>query len=273
MPPSRRVRFQDLRRALFRLCLGAAAIILLLPVPVQAGDILVFAASSQRDALDAVIEVYRRTSKAAVRVSYQSSSTLARQIEQGAPADLYISASPQWMDYLEERKLIDAQSRVNIVGNGLVLVAAKNSTARPARIGPGFDLAERLGAGRLAVGDPDHVPGGIYAKQALKRLGMWQQIEPKLARADNIRSALALVARGETPYGIVYSSDAMADASVKVIGHFPQHSHLPIVYPAAVTANAKDPQAARDFLAFLRQARAAAIYRRYGFRSLDPATN
>ncbi len=231
--------------------------------------VLVFAAASQKDALDAVIAAYGKAGKGPVKASYQSSSTLARQIEKGAPADLFISANPQWMDYLAERNLIDKDTRFDLLSNGLVLVTAKDSKAGPVTITPGFDLAGLLGSGRLAVGDPDHVPAGIYAKQALQNLGIWGAVERKLARADNVRAALALVARGETPFGIVYRSDAVADKGVKVVGPFPETSHPPIVYPVAVMAESKHAQAARDFLAFLKSNAAAKIYANFGFRLLE----
>ncbi|MGD9867575.1 MAG: molybdate ABC transporter substrate-binding protein [Hyphomicrobiales bacterium] len=239
----------------------------------RADDLLVFAAASQRNALDGVIEAYGKAGKGTVKASYQSSSTLARQIEQGGPADIFISANPKWMNYLSERKLIDEASRSDMFGNGLVLVAAKDGPAQDVKIDQGFDLASLLGDGKLAVGDPDHVPAGIYAKQALQKLGAWEKTEAKLARADNVRAALALVSRGETPYGIVYSSDAVADKGVKVVGTFPESSHPPIVYPVAVMAASKNAAKAKEFLAFLKTPEAVKIYQQYGFRVLGLATN
>lgn len=254
-------------RLLAALLVGSA---LLVAPALRAQDAaLVFAAASQKDALDAVIAAYAKAGKGPVKASYQSSSTLARQIEQGAPADLFISANPQWMDYLAERNLIDKDTRFDLLSNGLVLVTAKDSNPGPVAIAPGLDLAALLGDGRLAVGDPDHVPAGIYAKQALQSLGIWDKVEAKLARADNVRAALALVARGETPLGIVYRSDAVADKSVKVVGQFPETGHPPIVYPVAVMAESKHAQAARDFLAFLKSTDAAKIYATFGFRLLE----
>lgn len=239
----------------------------------RAGEVLVFAAASQRNALDAVIAAYDKTGKDKVKASYQSSSTLARQIEQGAPADFYISANPKWMNYLEERKLIDTATRTDMFGNGLVLVTAKDSKADKVDLEKGFDLSGLVGDGKLAVGDPDHVPAGIYAKQAMQSLGMWDRMEAKLARADNVRSALALVSRGEAPYGIVYSSDAVADKGVKVVGTFPEDSHPKILYPVAVTADAKNPAGAKALLDFLKTPEAVKIYESYGFRVLASATN
>lgn len=234
----------------------------------RADGVLVFAAASQRNALDTVIEIYNKSSDDTVKGAYLSSSTLARQIEQGAPADLFISANPKWMNYLEERKLIDASTRTDLFGNGLVLVAAKDSKADKVDLRKGFDLAALVGDGKLAVGDPDHVPAGIYAKQAMQSLGVWDSVQGKLARADNVRLAMALVSRGEAPFGIVYSSDAVADKNVKVAGRFPEDSHRPIIYPVAVTAGAQNPQGAKTFLAFLRTPEAAKIYEGYGFRVL-----
>lgn len=239
----------------------------------RADELLVFAAASQRDALDAVIEAYKESSEDTVKASYQSSSTLARQIERGAPADLYISANPKWMDYLQEYKLIDTSTRTSMFGNGLVLVTARDSAAGKVEIKQGFDLAGLIGDGRLAVGDPDHVPAGIYARQAMQSLGMWKSVEGKLARAGNVRAALALVARGETLYGIAYTSDAVADKTIKIAGTFPESSHPKIVYPVAVTANAKNRERAMALLDFLRTPKAAKIYRQFGFSILGTATN
>lgn len=256
------------RRRVRRALLAAALAGFMLPGAARADEVLVFAAASQRDALDAVIGAYERTGEDTVRASYQSSSTLARQIAQGAPAGLFISANPDWMDWLETRDLIDAATRTAMFGNGLVLVTARSAETRSVEIGKGFDLAGRLDGGRLALGDPAHVPAGIYAKQALQSLGAWQGVEGRLARAENVRAALALVARGEAPLGIVYASDAVADATVKVVGCFPDDSHAPIVYPVAVTASAGNPDAAKAFLSFLRTPEAAGLYEKFGFRVL-----
>lgn len=227
----------------------------------ERGGVLVFAAASQKDALDAAIAAY----KGKVKVSYASSSTLARQIERGAPADLFISANAAWMDYLEKRGLIRAGTRRDLFGNGLVLVAPARSSVREVAIAKNFDLIGLLGSGRLAMGDPDHVPAGIYGKAALQRLGVWDKALPRIARADNVRVALALVARGEAPLGIVYASDAAAERGVKVVGRFPEGSHPPIVYPAAVLVRSARPDAAKAFLAYLRTPEATAIFGRFGF--------
>ncbi len=256
--------FGGLRRAL------AAGVVvgltLALPASAQAADLLVFAAASLKDALDAVLADYGRGGGGAAVASYASSSTLARQIEQGAPADVFISANPQWMDYLAERGLIRPGSRADLLGNGLVLVAPKASDLT-LEIAPKFDLAGALAGHKLAMGDPDHVPAGIYGKAALESLGVWAAVAPAVVRAEDVRAALALVARGEAPLGIVYSSDAVADPSVRVVGSFPPDSHPPIVYPVAIVADSKHP-AAGDLVAYLQTGAAAALFERYGFSVL-----
>lgn len=234
-----------------------------------ARDVLVFAAASQKDALDAVIEAYEASGGGDVDAAYESSSTLARQIEHGAPADVYVSANPKWMGYVEERGLIDRGTRRDLLGNSLVLVVPRDSAVGELTIAPGFDLAGMLGDDRLAMGDPDHVPAGVYGRQALESLGAWAAVAPKVARSDNVRSALALISRGETPFGIVYGSDAVADAGVRVAGTFPEDSYPPIIYPVAVTVGAADPEAAAAFVAFMSTPEAFAIFARYGFRILD----
>jgi molybdate transport system substrate-binding protein len=228
----------------------------------EAQELLVFAAASLKDALDAALVDYTADSGRAVVASYASSSTLARQIEQGAPADLFISANPEWMDYLAERGLIRADSRANLLGNGLVLVAPKDSGVG-VEIAPGFDLLGALAGGRLAMGDPDHVPAGTYGKAALESLGVWRAVAPAVVRADNVRAALALVARGEAPLGIVYSTDAKVEPGVRIVGTFPADSHPAIIYPAAATATAKSEAA--SYLAFLRSSAAKAVFEKYGF--------
>lgn len=258
-----------------RFCPGSARLFLALGMtgflltlqPAAARDLLVFAAASQRDAIEEVIAAWSKAGAGSARAAYESSSTLARQIEHGAPADLFISASTMWMDYLDERKLIDSATRVDLLGNRLVLVGPQGGA--PVAVAPGFDLVGRLSGGRLAMGDPDHVPAGIYGRQALETLGVWTAVEPRLARAPNVRAALALVARGETPLGIVYGSDAMADSAVAVAGIFPADSHAPIVYPAAVTTASAAPDAAKRLLAFLRAPEAGRIFAAHGFTPLD----
>jgi molybdate transport system substrate-binding protein len=235
--------------------------------PAMAQDLLLFGAASLQDALDAVIEEYQAQGGGEVSASYASSSTLARQIEQGAPADIYISANPEWMDYLEERGLIRDGSRADLLSNGLVLVAPLESDTA-IEIAPGFDLVAALDGGLLAMGDPDHVPAGIYGRAALESLGVWGAVAPHVARADNVRAALALVARGEAPLGVVYRSDALADADVEVVGEFPRESHPPIIYPIAIVAGSEHPEAT-DLFELLRSEAAAGIFERFGFTILD----
>jgi molybdate transport system substrate-binding protein len=235
--------------------------------PAMAQEVLVFGAASLQDALNAVIEEFEAQGGGEVSASYASSSTLARQIEQGAPVDIYISANPQWMDYLEERGLIREGSRADLLGNGLVLVAPLNS-GTTVEIAPWFDLLGALDGGLLAMGDPDHVPAGIYGRAALESLGVWDAVAQHVARADNVRAALALVARGEAPLGVVYSSDAAADDKVKVIDDFPQESFPEIVYPIAVIADSEHAEAAA-LVDLLQSEPAAAIFERFGFILLE----
>lgn len=234
------------------------------PTPVQArtADVLIFAASSLQTAIDTLAPSIERATGVHVRVSYAASSTLARQLENGAPAELFISADLDWMNVAATKGLIRSDSRVNLLGNTLVLIAPARHPVT-LKIAPGFALAERLGAERLAVANPDTVPAGKYAKQALTALGVWSAVAPKLAPTENVRAALMFVSRGETPLGIVYRTDAMADAGVTVVDTFPATSHAPIVYPAALTTGAT-PAAAR-LLAFLRSAEARAVFTQQGF--------
>jgi molybdate transport system substrate-binding protein len=236
----------------------------------QDRPLLVFAAASLSDALDAVLE----TSDVAVRVSYAASSTLARQIERGAPADLYIAANVDWMDYLAAKGTLRAGSRRDLLGNAIVLIAPKAADGGqgPAMMGADFPLVAMLDGGRLALGDPDHVPAGIYARQALTTFGLWPAVAPHVARATNVRAALALVARGEAPLGIVYKSDALADPSVTIRAHLPAGSHAPIRYPMAVTDFSDAPARASRLADYLAGPRAAKIFAEYGFAPLTPDT-
>jgi molybdate transport system substrate-binding protein len=233
----------------------------------QEAGVLVFAAASLKNALDEAMAAYTRATGTAVTASYAASSALARQVEQGAPADLFISADLAWMDYLQEQGLIAADSRGNLLGNSIVLVAAKDSALGEVAVGPGFDVAGLLGDdGRLAVGEVQSVPAGKYAKAALETLGAWPDVEGRLAQAESVRAALALVSRGEAPLGIVYRTDAAADPNVRIVGTFPETSHPAIIYPAAVTAEARDRAEAHTFLAWLRTAPAAkGAFERQGF--------
>jgi molybdate transport system substrate-binding protein len=230
-------------------------------------ELLVFAAASLTNALDALGPVYTQETGQRVKFSYAASSALARQLEAGASADVFISADLEWMDYAQVRNLIDRTTRRDLLGNRLVLIAPKES-AVALKIEPGFALAKALGArGRLATGDPDYVPVGKYARQALTSLGVWGDVADRLVRADNVRTALAFVARGEAPLGIVYTTDAKIEPGVRVIGTFPEDSHLPITYPIAVV---KDAHAgAARFAEFLRGPAARAKFLELGFSPLD----
>jgi len=248
-------------------CLGFIAALAGAPQPLIAQEqITVFAAASLKNALDDTNAVFTKASGLKVVASYEASSALARQIEQGAPADIFISADVRWMDYASEHKLIKPDTRVNLLGNKLVLIAPKDSRLGHVTIGDGFDIAKLAGDGRIAVADVKAVPAGLYAKAALEKLGAWTAAEPKLAQAGNVRATLAFVARGETPVGIVYETDARIEPKVKVIGAFPDGSYPPVTYPVAATANGK-PAAAR-YLGFLATPTAKAIFERYGFSFL-----
>lgn len=229
----------------------------------QPATVTVFAAASTTNAVTDIGKLFESQGKGKIQASFASSSTLAKQIENGAPAEIFLSANEKWMDYLEQKKLVQPGSRIDYLGNSLVLVAPADSQLK-AEIKPGFPLLEWLGQGRLSVGDPDHVPAGIYAKAALTKLGVWDQIEPRLARAADVRGALALVERGETPLGIVYATDAAITPKVKVVGVFPEDSHPAIVYPLALVGGKVSPTA-KAFYEFLRTPEAKAIFNKYGF--------
>lgn len=249
--------------------LGLAAV----PGPAAADQpVVVFAAASMKNALDAVIAGWSKETGKTATVSYAASSALAKQIEQGAPADMFISADLAWMDYVAKANLIQPATRENLLGNRLVLVAPADATAT-VDIQPGFDLAALLGDGRLAVGEVNSVPAGKYARTALASLGVWPSVEGKLAQADNVRAALLLVSRGEAPFGIVYQTDAASDKKVKIVGVFPETSHAPIIYPVALTAASTNPDAA-SLLKALHSGPAAAAFTAEGFTMLvPPASN
>ncbi len=229
--------------------------------------VTIFAAASMKTALDAVAEAWKAETGKTTSIVYASSASLARQIDYGAPADIFISADLTWMDYLDKAKLIQAGTRRNLVGNALVLIESADSSA-DLKIAPGFDLAGATGDSKVAVCTITSCPGGIYAKQALEKLGVFAKVEPKLAQADNIRTALTLVSRGEAKFGIVYATDAKADPKVKVIGTFPESTHSPIVYPVALIATSKNPNAAA-FLAYLSSPAASNILTEQGFSILS----
>ncbi|QFT62372.1 Molybdate-binding periplasmic protein precursor [Roseivivax sp. THAF30] len=239
------------------------------PVMGTAAEITVFAAASTRDVLAEAAEIYSESSGDEIRIAPAGSSVLARQIAQGAPADVFVSANPEWMDWLEERDAVDPETRAALFGNRLVLIAHGAGAAGSAELAPGVDIASRLGPeDRLAVALTDAVPAGIYARAALESLGEWEALAPRLAEADNVRAALALVALGEAPLGIVYATDAAAEMRVRVAGTFPEDSHPPIRYVGAVTAAAAEPEAAAAFLRWLGGPQATEIIARHGFAPL-----
>jgi len=240
------------------------------PALAQEKRLTVFAAASMKNALDDISAAYTAKSGIKIVASYAASSALAKQIEQGAPADIFASADTDWMDYSIGKRNIDEATRVNLLGNSLVLIAAKDSRLDRVAIGAGFDLSKLAGDGKIATADVKSVPVGKYAKASLDKLGAWTAAEPKFAMTENVRAALALVARGEAPLGIVYSTDAKVEPGVKIVGSFPADSHPAIIYPVAATATAK-PEAA-GYLAFLRSSAAKTIFEKYGFSFLVSPT-
>jgi len=234
----------------------------------QNRDVLVFAAASMKNALDEINDAWARENGGKkATISYAASSALAKQIEGGAPADLFASADLDWMEYVGDKGLIRTETRINLLGNRIVLIAPKDA-ASAMTIAPGFNLAGSLGQGRLAMANVDAVPAGKYGKAALEKLGAWNAVKDRVAQTENVRAALLLVSRGEAPLGIVYQTDAAADPNVKIVGTFPEDAHPPIVYPVAVTkasANADAPA----LLAFLRGPAARAAFERQGFTVLN----
>lgn len=233
----------------------------------QGNGPVVFAAASLKNALDAVNDAWQKETGKKAIISYGASSALARQIEQAAPAQVFISADLDWMNYLEKRELIAPETRVNLLGNRVVLIAPKDNS-RTIEIKPGFDLAGILGDGHLAMANVDAVPAGKYGKAALEKLKVWSSVSSKAAQADNVRAALLLVSRGEAPVGIVYQTDAAADPNVAIIGTFPQETHPPIIYPVALTASASHPDAA-GFLDFIKSGKARSLFETQGFTVLS----
>jgi molybdate transport system substrate-binding protein len=234
--------------------------------PREQPALLVFAAASLTDALGEVDREFTAHTGIAVKASFAASSVLAKQVEAGAPADVFFSADVPWVDYLDQRGLLKAGTRHDLLGNALVLIAPADSTVQLS-IAPRFQLLAALGEGRLAMADPDSVPAGRYAREALTRLDVWDSISGRLARAENVRAALAYVARGEVPLGIVYQTDAQAEKRVRIVAVFPADTHPPITYPVALTARAR-PQATR-FTQFLMGESARRIFERYGFVPLS----
>ncbi len=233
------------------------------PARAQTRDILVFGATSLKNALDDADALYQRDKGSKVVVSYTASSALAKQIENGAPADVFISADLDWMDYLAQRKLIKPDTRSNFLGNKLVLITAADSKLT-LKIEPNFQLAQALGNGRLAMADPASVPAGRYGKAALEALGVWPSVADKIAPAQDVRATLAFVSRGEAPLGIVYQTDAAADKGVKIVDAFPTSTHPPIIYPIAVTSTSTNPGTAA-YISFLKSPAAKPAFEKQGF--------
>lgn len=251
----------------FALAMGLAGVLLAAaPAPAQSKDLVIFAAASMKNALDEVNAEFQAETGKKAAISYAASSALAKQIEGGAPAELFISADLDWMDYLEQRNLIKKDTRSNLLGNRIVLVGAKDF-AKPVRIAPGFDLAGLLGNGKLAMANIDAVPAGKYGKAALEALKVWPSVAGNVAQAENVRAALLLVSRGEAPLGIVYQTDAAADPAVKVLDVFPAGTHPPIVYPVALTASSTGADATA-FLAYMKSAKALPLFEKQGFSVL-----
>jgi molybdate transport system substrate-binding protein len=249
-------------RGLTRRAALAAALMLPLTLPAKAQTTLtVFAAASLTDSMKQVADAYKAKSGTSVALSFGGSNTLAQQIDQGANADIFMSADTQWMGFLAKNNRIDAASAKNLLGNRLVLIGG--SDAKPVTIAPKFNLAGALGSGRLAMANPQSVPAGIYGKAALTALRVWDSVSAKIAAAENVRAAMQFVSRGEAPYGIVYETDAKMDPGVHVVAAFPENSHPPIVYPVALTKTAPAP--AKAFMAFLAGPEAKAIFEKAGF--------
>jgi molybdate transport system substrate-binding protein len=244
--------------------LGAAAT----PAAAQGSDVLVFAAASLKNALDDVAAQWQRQTGKRVSISYAASNTLIKQIEQGAPADIFISADLDWMDYGQQKNLIKPETRSNLLGNRLVLIAAKDANVS-ANMQPGFDLAALLKGSHLAMANVDAVPAGKYGKAALEKLGAWDGVKDKIAQAESVRAALLLVSRGEAPLGIVYQTDAASDPGVKIVGTFPEDTHPPIIYPIALTEESHNADA-QALLDFIRSPAARPAFERQGFTVLAP---
>jgi molybdate transport system substrate-binding protein len=255
-----------------RAWLGLAVATAFAPAAAFAQDgLVIFAAASLKNALDEIAFGWKDSGKPAPKISYAASSALAKQMEQGAPADLFISADLDWMDYVEKKDLIQKGTRVNLLGNKIVLIAPRDSRTT-VDVKPGFDLAKALNGekgagGKLAMANVDSVPAGKYGKAALEKLGAWNGVKDKIAQAENVRAALLLVARGEANLGIVYSTDAAAEPNVKIVGTFPAGSHPPIIYPAALTKGTKSPDA-KAFLDLLKSTKARPTFEQQGFEVL-----
>ena len=235
--------------------------------PVAAAGVTIFAAASLKEALDGQARQFETSTGSKVVISYGASNALAKQIEAGAPADMFISADLDWMDHVDQRRLLMPDTRVNLLRNTLVLIGPASSKAALA-IGPNFRIAAALGQDKLAMANPDSVPAGKYGKAALEKLGVWSAVEKQVARAENVRAALALVSRGEAPFGIVYSTDALSDKGVRIVGTFPPETYPPIIYPAALLATSKSA-GGRLLLDHLRSPAARATWEKFGFGTVQ----
>jgi molybdate transport system substrate-binding protein len=245
----------------------AAAMLPVATVRAQAGGLVIFAAASLKNALDEIAADWSKTgSKPMPKISYAASSALAKQMEQGAPADLFISADIDWMDYVTKKNLIAADTRVDLLGNKIVVIAPRDSKTS-LELKPGVDVAKALAGGKLAMANVDSVPAGKYGKAALEKLKAWDGVKGSIAQAENVRAALLLVARGEAPLGIVYATDAAAEPNVKIVAAFPDDSHPPIIYPVAMTKEAKSADA-KAFLDYLKSAKARPSFEKQGFTVL-----
>ena len=255
-----------MRKSLLIIVLTLFVSILIVPGSPAWGqdNLVVFAAASTTNAVTDICNLYNKKGDAQATYSFASSSTLAKQIDSGAGVDVYVSANKQWMDFLEKKDLIDKASRVDLLGNRIVLIAPKDSTLNTVDIKASFPLKNLLKDERLAMGDPDHVPAGKYGRLALESLGVWPEVESLVARTKDVRAALALVERGECPLGIVYSTDAAISDKVKVVGQFPESSHPPIVYPVAIIKG-HDKPAVKSFFEFLKSDDSAKVFSKYGF--------
>ncbi|WP_319407889.1 molybdate ABC transporter substrate-binding protein [uncultured Desulfosarcina sp.] len=246
-------------------CVGVGADVFIGQTVAAQTEVVVFAAASTTNALTEIGELYAARGLGHIETSFASSSTLAKQIASGAPADVYLSANKKWMDFLAEKNAVDVATRFDLLGNRIVLIAPLDSPMGAIDIKPGLNLADRLGKdGRLSMGDPEHVPAGMYGKKAMENLGIWEYVKDRLAPMKDVRAALVLVERAETPLGQVYATDAAISKKVRVVGTFPTDSHPPIVYPvAAVTGGHAD--AAKPFMGFLKSPEARAVFEKYGF--------
>jgi molybdate transport system substrate-binding protein len=251
------------RRFWISMLAGAALVAAIGPAAAQGRDVLVFAAASLKNALDDAAGQWQRQTGKRVAISYAASNNLIKQIEQGAPADIFMSADLDWMDYGQQKNLIKPETRVNLLGNRIVLIAPKDQA-----VSIKVEKGGALKGGRLAMGNVDAVPAGKYGKAALEKLGVWDNVKDHIAQAESVRAALLLVARGETPLGIVYQTDAASEPSVKIVGTFPDDTHPPIIYPVAITKDSNNATAV-EFLKYLRSPAARPAFERQGFTVLE----